>query len=170
MNEIKISRFVCIIITLFPALWGVFSFLNNLAGFAGTVQYAVGPLLSMENTANNSWLMWRAINISWAPYLGLVVITTIETLAGIFASIGLIIMVKNFNKSYQLFSKGKAWAMLGASCAVLVWGIGFMVVAGDWFMAWQAKVNPLNTQLGAMIYALPCIATIIILLVQKDNQ
>jgi len=44
------------------------------------------------------------------------------------------------------------------------------VVAGDWFMAWQAKVNPLNTQMGAMIYALPCITVIIVLLIQKENH
>ncbi|WP_392552574.1 DUF2165 family protein [Orbus wheelerorum] len=170
MSEVKVSRFVCLVMALFPALWGLFSFLNNLAGFSGTVQYAVAPLLSMENTANNSWLMWRAIDLPWAGYVGLALITTMETLGGIFASLGLIVMVKNFNKSYLLFSKGKALAMLGASCAVLVWGVGFMVVAGDWFMAWQAKVNPLNTQLGAMIYALPCITAIIVLLAQKENH
>lgn len=170
MNELKASRFVCLVVTLFPALWGIFSFFNNIAGFSGTAQYAVLPLLSMQDTYNNSWLMWRSINVEWAGYLGLVLITTMETLGGIFASLGLIIMLKNFNKSYTLFSKGKAWAMLGASFAVLVWGVGFMVVAGDWFMAWQAKINPLNTQLGAMIYTLPCMITIITLLIQKENN
>ncbi|RJF58570.1 DUF2165 family protein [Serratia inhibens] len=33
------------------------------------------------------------------------------------------------------------------SCIVLslfpaLWGLGFMVIAGDWFMAWQARDNP----------------------------
>ncbi|WP_392559653.1 DUF2165 family protein [Orbus mooreae] len=170
MNEIKISRFVCLVMTLFPALWGVFSLLNNISGFSGTVQYAVTPLLTMQNTSNDPAFMWRAINIDWVPTVGLIAITTIEGLGGIFGCIGLIMMVKNFNKSYTLFSKAKAWALLGASFAVLVWGVGFMVVAGDWFMAWQAKENPLNTQLGAMLYALPCMLTIVILLLQKETK
>lgn len=167
MNEKFISRLTAIFVSLFPALWGIFSFFNNTADFSGTAENAVAPLLSMQDTYHIPGLMWRAINASWASHLGLGLITTMETLAGVFALIGVIIMLKNICGDYCCFAKGKAWAMLGAGCAVLVWGVGFMVVAGDWFMAWQAKENPLNTQLGAMMYALPCLLTIIVLTVQR---
>ncbi|MFZ5177717.1 DUF2165 family protein, partial [Enterobacter kobei] len=68
------------------------------------------------------------------------------------------------------FTVGKSWAMLGACCAILVWGIGFMVVAGDWFMAWQAKENPLATQLGALLYAAPNMLAIVILMLHKEKK
>lgn len=168
MSEEKISRVVCIVMALFPALWGIFSFLNNTADFSGTAQSAVAPLLSMEDTYNVPGQMWRAIHFASAPSVGLTVITSFETLAGIFGLTGVLMMLANLCKPYSAFSRGKTWAILGATFAILVWGIGFMVVAGDWFMAWQAKNNPLATQLGAMIYMVPNALTIIILLQQKD--
>ncbi|AHE72804.1 hypothetical protein M942_08705 [Enterobacter ludwigii] len=170
MNELKVSRLVCLIMALFPALWGIFSFMNNVADFSDTAQNAVGTMLSMKDTYNLPRQMWRAINLPDAPYIGLAVITTMETLAGVFASVGLILMLKNFAKPYQQFSLGKAWAMLGAACAILVWGIGFMVVAGDWFMAWEAKENPLSTQLGALLYMVPNTLALIVFLSHKESS
>ncbi len=169
MSEYYVKRLACIIIALFPALWGLFSFLNNTADFSGTAQNAVAPLLAMTDTYGNPGLTWRAITANWAPYAGMAAITTMETLAGILASIGVIKMLISIGKDYQAFSRGKAWAMLGALCAISVWGIGFMVVAGDWFMAWQAKENPLNTQLGALLYALPAMMTVVILMLHKEE-
>ncbi len=58
--------------------------------------------------------------------------------------------------------------MAGATCAILVWGVGFMVVAGDWFMAWQTKENPLSTQLGALLYMVPNTLALIVFLSHKQ--
>jgi predicted small integral membrane protein len=168
MNELRISRLVCLVMALFPALWGIFSFMNNIADFAGTARNAVEPMLSMKDTWNVPGQAWRAINLPVAPYIGLAVITTMETLAGVLASVGLILMLKSFTRSYQHFSTGKAWAMAGATCAILVWGVGFMVVAGDWFMAWQAKENPLSTQLGALLYMVPNTLALLVFLSHKE--
>ena len=169
MCEKLIKRLACIVMALFPALWGLFSFLNNTADFSGTAQNAVAPLLSMADTYGNPALTWRAITFSWAPYVGLGAITTMETLAGILATIGVLKMVTSIGKDYSTFARGKSWAMLGALCAIGVWGIGFMVVAGDWFMAWQAKENPLNTQLGALLYSLPSMMAVVLLMVHKEE-
>lgn len=168
MSEKMMHRVVCIVMALFPALWGIFSFMNNITDFHDTAVHAVGPLLSMTDTYVVPGQMWRALNASWVAYAGMGTITTMETLAGIFGFLGLTIMIRYVTGSYEGFTRGKAWAMLGAACAVLVWGIGFMVVAGDWFMAWQASVKPLDTQLGAMIYAVPNILTIVILMLQHE--
>ncbi|MFQ0814703.1 hypothetical protein AVM02_00005 [Brucella anthropi] len=170
MNEIFIKRIPCILMSLFPALWGMLSLLNNTADFSGTAENAVRPLLAMTDTYGIPGQTWRAITVSWAPYAGLAVITAIETLAGVFATIGFAKMLINLCGSYTKFSAGKNWTILGACCAVAVWGIGFMVVAGDWFMAWQAKENPLNTQLGALIYALPSMMCLVILLCHKESE
>ncbi len=170
MKENTTKRVVCIIMALFPALWGIFSFLNNTADFSGTAENAVKPLLAMNDTYNIPGQMWRAITLDWAPYAGLAAITTMETLAGILAMVGVLKMLASIRGSYENFARGKVWAMLGALCAVCVWGIGFMVVAGDWFMAWQAKENPLNTQLGAMLYTLPCMLCLVILMLHKEQS
>jgi F0F1-type ATP synthase assembly protein I len=44
-----------------------------------------------------------------------------------------------------------------------------MVVAGDWFLAWQAKQDPLSTQLGAMIYFLPCALALIVAMIHRED-
>lgn len=168
MSELRVSRLVCLVMALYPALWGIFSLMNNIADFSGTAQNAVEPILSMKDTYNIPGQMWRAIHLSEAPYIGLAVITTMETLAGILASVGLILMLRSLTKPYPQFSTGKAWAMAGATCAILVWGVGFMVVAGDWFMAWEATENPLSTQLGALLYMVPNTLALIVFLSHKE--
>ncbi|CAI1527726.1 Predicted small integral membrane protein (DUF2165) [Serratia quinivorans] len=168
MNEITMSRLGCIVLSLFPALWGIFSLLNNTADFSGTAQHAVAPLLAMQDTYQVPGLMWRAISVEWAGQVGLAIITLLESVAGITAAFGVVLMLKHLGHSYAAFARGKAWAMLGALCAIAVWGLGFMVVAGDWFMAWQAKDNPLAVQLGAMLYMVPNTLALIFLMLQRD--
>ncbi|MEH4266056.1 DUF2165 family protein [Klebsiella aerogenes] len=170
MSERMVSRVVCVVMALFPALWGLFSLMNNLTDFTDTAAGAVGPLLSMKDTYGVPGQMWRALTAPWLPGVGLAVITTVETLAGLLGLAGLLTMLRHLNGPSASFARGKARAMLGATCAVLVWGVGFMVVAGDWFMAWQAKVDPLNTQLGAMMYTLPNMLALVILLLQRDHE
>ncbi|MGO4743762.1 DUF2165 family protein [Serratia quinivorans] len=170
MNEINMSRLSCIVLSLFPALWGIFSLLNNSADFANTARQAVGPLLTMQDTYQVPGLMWRAVTTPWAGMLGLACITLLESLAGIAAALGIVLMLKHLGHPYAQFAKGKAWAMLGALCAIAVWGIGFMVIAGDWFMAWQAKDNPLAVQLGALLYMVPNTLALIVLMLQRDAR
>ncbi|AEF44540.1 Protein of unknown function DUF2165, transmembrane [Serratia sp. AS12] len=170
MNEITVSRLSCIVLSLFPALWGIFSLLNNTADFASTARHAVAPLLSMQDTYQVPGLMWRAVTVPWAGIVGLALITLLESLAGITATFGIVLMVKHLGHPYAAFAKGKAWAMLGALCAIAVWGLGFMVVAGDWFMAWQARDNPLAVQLGALLYMLPNALALMFLMLQRDAR
>lgn len=169
MNELSISRLACVVFSLFPALWGVFGFMNNTANFTETAKNAVEPLLSMRDTYNIPGQAWRAINSEWLSFFVLGLITSLETASGFLSCIGIAIMLSNLKADYTAFAKGKSWVMLGAISAIFVWGIGFMVIAGDWFMAWQAKSNPLSTQLGAMIYMLPCAMTVITLMIHRDK-
>ena len=59
--------------------------------------------------------------------------------------------------------------ILACLCGILVWGVGFMVIAGDWFLAWQAKQDPSATQLGAMVYFLPCALALIVAVIHRDD-
>lgn len=170
MNETTVSRFGCIVFSLFPALWGLFSLLNNVADFTGTVNNVVSPLLAMQNTFQTPGLMWRAITADWAGIVGLSVITAIEAIAGMLATVGAIIMLLRFKSPYAIFSRGKSFAMAGAICAISVWGLGFMVIAGDWFMAWQSEKNPLGVQLGALIYMVPNALALLFLSLHRETS
>lgn len=151
----NVTRLALIVFALFPTLWGFLGLLNDATDFNDTVVNAVKPMIEMTNTYGNPLQQARAITAPWAAPLGLVGIMTVETLAGICGLVGLVIMVLNVFGSTAKFDHGKAWMMLGCVFAVLIWGIGFMVIAGDYFLSWEAKTMPLSNQLGGMIYFLP---------------
>src|SRR5690606_33561153 len=121
------------------------------------------------NTYGNPLQQVRAITAPWAATVGLIGIMSVETLAGIFGLIGLVMMVRNIGRSSADFARGKSWMMLGCLFAVLVWGIGFMVIAGDYFLSWEAKTMPLSNQLGGMIYFLPNALGLILATLHRED-
>jgi predicted small integral membrane protein len=163
------NRLSLVVMALFPTLWGLLGDLNNVTDFSGTATNAVGPMIAMTNTYGNPLQTWRAITSPWAAPLALLLITAVETAAGIFGAISIVIMIANLRGSAAAFARGKVWMILSCLSAILVWGVGFMVVAGDWFLAWQAKQDPLSTQLGAMIYLLPCALALIVAMIHREE-
>ena len=99
---------------------------------------------------------------------GLAVIMALETLAGVFGLIAILVMLANIRTSAEDFARGKAWMILACLFAILVWGVGFMVIAGDWFLSWQAPKDA--TQLGAMVYFLPCALALIMAMLHRDED
>lgn len=164
-----VKRLALIVMALFPALWGLLGDLNNASDFSGTVTNAVTPMITMTNTYHNPYQTWRAMTAPWEATAGLVIIMALETAAGVFGAISIAVMLVRIRGSAAEFASGKGWMILSCLFAVLVWGIGFMVIAGDWFLAWQAPKDPLGTQLGAMIYFLPCALALIVALLHHEN-
>jgi predicted small integral membrane protein len=169
VNERVVKRFALIVMALFPALWGLLGDLNNATDFTGTANNAVRPMIAMTNTYGNPWQTWRAITATWAAPVGLVIIMTVETIAGILGTLSIVLMLANIRGSVAAFARGKALMILSCLFAILVWGVGFMVVAGDWFLAWEANKDPLSTQLGAMIYFLPCAIALIVAMIHREE-
>ena len=156
-----------IVMALFPTLWGILAFMNNTSGFAKTAQYAVAPMLAMTDTYGNPAQTWRAIDVPLAGEVGLVLITLFETLAGLFGLWSIVRMLKCINAPFHDFQQAKSPLIIACTLAVLVWGIGFSVIAGDYFLAWQSATS-LDTQLGGLIYALPCFLTLLLAIVHKE--
>lgn len=167
MDFDRAMRLALILLSLFPALWGLLAVLNNLSGFSGTVDNAVAPLLAMSQTYGLDSQAWRAIHSPLIASLALIVITGVEGLAGIVGALALFQLIRHYRADYQQFSRAKGLLVLACTLAIGVWGIGFMVIAGDWFLAWQ-KPSGLNTQLGGLLYMLPCLLTIIVAGIHKE--
>ncbi len=167
MNYHTMVRLSIVAMALFPTVWGLLSLLNNTSGFGGTVQYAVFPLFSMTDTYGNPAQTWRAIHSMLVAQIGLVLITAIETLAGITGLVAMVKLLRTLCAPYAEFEQAKGWLVLSCTLAILVWGVGFAVIAGDYFLAWQAKTT-LATQIGGLIYAIPCFLTLILTVVHKE--
>lgn len=165
----SVGRLTLVVFALFPALWGFLGLLNDATDFNDTVVNAVKPMIEMTNTYGNPLQTWRAITAPWVAPVATLGIMAVETLAGIFGLIGLVLLVRNFFKDSAHFARAKAWMMLGSLFAVLIWGVGFMVVAGDWFLSWEAKTMPLSNQLGGMIYFLPDALGLILAMAHRED-
>ncbi len=164
-----VKRLALIVMALFPALWGLLGDLNNASDFRSTATNAVAPLIAMTNTYGDPWQTWRAITAPWAAPVGLILIMAVETTAGVLGAVSIVVMLANIRGSAADFARGKAWMILACLAAVLIWGVGFIVVAGDWFLAWEASKDPLSTQLGAMIYFLPCALALIVAMIHHED-
>ncbi len=164
-----VNRLALVVMALFPAFWGLLGDLNNVTDFSGAATNTVAPMLAMTNTYGNPLQTWRAITAPGAGVVGLILIMAAETAAGLLGAISIVVMLANIRGSAADFARGKAWMILSCLFAVLIWGVGFMVVAGDWFLAWQAKQDPLSTQLGAMIYFLPCALALIVAMIHREE-
>lgn len=165
----NVSRLALVVMALFPTLWGFLGLINDATDFNDTVVNAVKPMIEMTNTYGNPLQQVRAITAPWAATAGLIGIMSVETLAGIFGLVGLLMMIRNLGSSTADFARGKAWMMLGCLFAVLVWGVGFMVIAGDYFLSWEAKTMPLSNQLGGMIYFLPNALGLILVALHRED-
>jgi predicted small integral membrane protein len=159
-------RLVPIVLLLFPGLWGLLSLLNNLSDFAGTAETAVKPLIAMTDTDGDPAQTWRAITAPWAAPLALGAITATETLAGVLALTSVGLMLRDLRAPGYVFNAAKVPGILGCLAAVAVWGIGFMVIGGDWFLSWQGK-DGIMGQLGGLVYALPATLALVFL-VRED--
>lgn len=155
-----------IVLLLFPALWGWLGLLNNVSGFSGTRDFAVRPMLEMSDTYGNPAQTWRAVTAPWAATVALVAITAAEALAGLFSTIGIIRLIGARGGSGETFDAAKTAGIYGCLLAIMVWGIGFMVIAGDWFLSWQSA-SSIDGQLGGMIYALPSMLALVVLLLPE---
>lgn len=160
-------RLALIIMGLFPTLWGLLSLLNNISGFSSTVQYAVAPLLSMTDTYGNPAQTWRAIDSIWAAKIALSLITAVETAAGLMGLLAIIKMLQTLQAPYPVFEQAKTYLVIACVLAIGVWGIGFAVIAGDYFLTWQSE-SGLATQQGGLVYAVPCFLTLILAVVHKE--
>jgi predicted small integral membrane protein len=160
MNFNKTVRWAILLTALFPTFFGLLALLNNTSGFSDTVQYAVGPTIAMTDTYGNPAQTWRAITSPIIAQIALIVITLFEASAGVVGAIAMYKMLKTINQPFEQFQQAKSLLIISCTLAILVWGIGFAVIAGEFFLTWQSKTT-IETQLGGLIYTIPCFLVMI---------
>lgn len=117
----------------------------------------------MTDTCGNPAQIWRAGCAPWAAPLAPVLITAAESLAGLLVTTGIVRMRWRFRASPASFDEAKLWGVLGCLAAVLICGIGMMVIAGDRFSSWRSD-RRIPGQLGGAAYAVPCLSAWLALL------
>lgn len=132
-----VSRCFQLALVLIPTLEGGLGFLNDLQGSTETLQSVIAPLLSMNHVAPEFLHSWRAVNNPHLQVLFYYLLAGAEGIVGALGAIGLISMLLRFFRSHAEFVAAQAWGRASCCLGILIWGLGFFTIAGDFFLDWQ---------------------------------
>lgn len=156
------QRLLAICITLPLALSSLFSFLNNVSGWQGTLEFVIVPMLSMEGTFGNPAQTWRAIDSTLLGQIAFGAVSILELLVFVFCALAIGRMTTAFKASSANFAEAIRIAKLASIYAIFVWIFFFFTVAGDWFLIWQ-NPNLKPVQFDAVNYAAVALFSLICL-------
>jgi predicted small integral membrane protein len=98
-------------------------------------------MLTMKGVTAPEYInSWRAIHSETLISLSFYTIISAECLVGLLAIIGIVLMLKNFFGCNEVFYKQQAWARAACALGVLVWGVGFYALGGDFFLSWKTAL------------------------------
>ena len=133
-----ITRYAKIVTSFVLASFCLLVAFNNITDY-GTNYLFVQHVLSMDTTYPGNALMYRAIASPTLWHLAYAAIIGAEAIAGALFLVGGIRLYQAREAHAPLFNEAKAFVIAACLLAFLVWGFGFMVVAGEWFAMWQSQ-------------------------------
>ena len=95
-------------------------------------------VMSMDTTFPDNPLMYRAVTSPTLQRLAYALIIAFEALCGLALAWGAIALWRARRASAAEFAAAKLWTAIGGFLGFLVWFVGFLVIAGEWFAMWQS--------------------------------
>lgn len=138
--------------------------IDNLIDYGANFEYTV-VILSMQETFPDNPARWRAIDSPWLQHAGFLTIVLTEALIGLFGLWGAVDLWRNRHDD-RAFHAAKAKGAIALTLGVALWFVGFLVVAGEWFMMWQT--GDYNAQQSAFRFAVLCALGLIFLQGRED--
>ncbi|GGP62886.1 membrane protein [Streptomyces abikoensis] len=136
---------------------------GNVTDF-GTNQEFVRHVLAMDTTFQDRDLMWRAVTDATLQNIAYVAIIVWETLAALVLLGATGLWVRGLRRggvAAQGFAPARRATTLGLLMLMLLFGLGFIAIGGEWFAMWQStKWNGL--QAATRIFSLAGIVLLLI--------
>ncbi len=145
-------RFAVTVLTAMTALQMALIAFGNITDF-DTNRAFVQHVLAMDTTFKSPNMMWRAITGPGLQDTAYVVIIVWETLTALALIAALVLWIR------ALATRGDArtarrLSTLGWTMWVLLFGLGFIAIGGEWFQMWQSgKWNGLQPALQNFVIA-----------------
>lgn len=112
---------------------------GNLTDFGSNWQF-VQHVLSMDTTFQSPSLMWRAITSEGLQLAAYWLIIGWQGMTTVLLWLGVARMWKARNAGRGPFLRARNVAVLGLTAGLLLYGFGFLGVAGEWFAMWQSEI------------------------------
>jgi predicted small integral membrane protein len=161
-----ITRFTKIVMCLVIAVFCLLVAFDNVTDHATNYLF-VQHVLEMDTTFPGNELMYRSITNPLLWKIGYGLIIAAEGVTGILFLIGALHLWRACRAPGAEFERAKAYAIAGALFAFLVWFLGFMVIAGEWFVMWESKLW--NGQEAAFRFYVTVLA-VLVFLNQPDGE
>ncbi|HEY3464405.1 MAG TPA: DUF2165 domain-containing protein, partial [Amycolatopsis sp.] len=140
-------RFAVVVLTAMTALQMTLIAFGNITDF-GTNQAFVQHVLAMDTTFRSPDMMWRAITSPGLQNTAYVVIIVWETLTALVLIAAFVAWIRARDVQARRLST-LGWVMW-----VLLFGVGFLAIGGEWFQMWQSdKWNGLQPALQNFLIA-----------------
>lgn len=133
-----ITRYAKIAMSFVLASFCLLVAFNNVTDY-GTNYLFVQHVLSMDTTYPGNALMYRAITSPTLWHLAYAAIIAAEAVTGALFLVGGMRLWQARHAPGAVFDRAKELVIAASFLAVLIWGFGFMVVAGEWFAMWQSE-------------------------------
>jgi predicted small integral membrane protein len=119
----------------------VFAFIvafDNVTDYVTNFEF-VRHVLSMDTTFPENALLYRRITspVLWNLAYWLIILG--EGLTSLSLALAAIGLTRSLRSNGAEFDRAKRFVFIGSSIGFLVWFLGFMVVAGEWFAMWESR-------------------------------
>lgn len=134
MDALRFSKIVMVAGTAAYALIVAFGNITDYGSNFAFIQH----VMSMDTTFPGNHLMYRAIANPILHHAAYIAIIAGEALTGLLLARGAWGLWRVRNASAAEFAAAKRSVALGLTIAFLIWFVGFLIVAGEWFAMWQS--------------------------------
>ena len=148
MSMLRLSR-----ISLVAAVAVFFTLvaIGNVVDYGTNWQF-VTHVMSMDTTFRDPELMWRAVTDPTLQRGTYALIIAWQALTALALWIGVARLVGECGADPDRFADARAVAIAGLTMGLLLYTLGFLVIAGEWFAMWQSQTW--NGQRTAGIFVL----------------
>ncbi|OEJ93734.1 DUF2165 domain-containing protein [Streptomyces thermolilacinus] len=109
---------------------------GNITDF-GTNQQFVRHVLAMDTTFKDPDLMWRAVESPALQDAAYVAIIVWETVAAAVLLLATVLWCAGLRRG--AYGRARAASTAGLVMVLLLFGLGFMAIGGEWFAMWQSS-------------------------------
>ena len=119
------------------ALFTTLVVFNNITDYGSNYAF-VEHVLRMDTTFPNNKGMWRAITSPTLHHAAYMLIILVEGITALLCWAGAVKLLGALRKGVIEFNRSKNVAIAGLTLGFCLWFMGFIGIAGEWFLMWQS--------------------------------
>jgi predicted small integral membrane protein len=139
---------------------------GNIADFDTNYQF-VRHVLSMDTTFRSPQLMWRAIDDPVLHKIAYWIIIGWEGATATSCWLGVASLCRAWPGGLGDFDRARTAAIIGLLLGVILYGLGFLVIASEWFAMWQS--DDWNAQATAGMFTTVLFAALIFVAMREST-